>query len=201
MASTTATMTTRMGTVIRTAILARIRTTILARIRTTMGIRITTTMTTSTDSAALYRLLTWLSPAYPVGAFSYSHGLETAVEEGLVRGRDGLVAYVTTVLNHGAGRIDGALLVAAHRAAQAGKPRVLDQVAQLAAAWRPYIEWCVQVFGAGRCMFESNFPVDKGACSYGALWNAYKRVTSGWSADERAALFHGTATRFYSLGG
>ncbi len=70
---------------------------------------------------------------------------------------------------------------------------------QLAAAWRPYIEWCVQVFGAGRCMFESNFPVDKGACSYGALWNAYKRVTSGWSAEERTALFSGTATRFYSL--
>jgi predicted TIM-barrel fold metal-dependent hydrolase len=71
---------------------------------------------------------------------------------------------------------------------------------QLAAAWRPYIEWCVQVFGAGRCMFESNFPVDKGACSYGALWNAYKRVTAGWSADERSALFSSTAARFYSLG-
>ncbi len=71
--------------------------------------------------------------------------------------------------------------------------------AQLAAAWKPYIEWCVQMFGAGRCMFESNFPVDKGACSYGALWNAYKRVTTGWSADERTALFSGTATRFYTL--
>ena len=71
--------------------------------------------------------------------------------------------------------------------------------AQLAVAWKPYIEWCVQMFGAGRCMFESNFPVDKGACSYGALWNAYKRVTTGWSADERKALFSGTATRFYSL--
>lgn len=71
---------------------------------------------------------------------------------------------------------------------------------QLAAAWRPYIEWCVEMFGAGRCMFESNFPVDKGACSYGALWNAYKRVTAGWSADERTALFSGTATRFYRLG-
>ncbi len=72
--------------------------------------------------------------------------------------------------------------------------------AQLAEAWRPYIEWCVQQCGAGRCMFESNFPVDKGACSYTNLWNAYKRVTTGWSADERAALFHGTAARFYSLG-
>ena len=70
---------------------------------------------------------------------------------------------------------------------------------ELATAWRPYIEWCVQVFGAGRCMFESNFPVDKGACSYGALWNAYKRVTAGWSAEERTALFSGTATRFYRL--
>ena len=118
-----------------------------------MGIRTTTATTTtttmSTDSAALYRLLTWLSPAYPVGAFSYSHGLETAVEEGLVSGRDGLVAYVTTVLNHGAGRIDAALLVAAHRAAAAGKPRVLDQVAQLSAAWRGTAETALETMQQG----------------------------------------------------
>jgi predicted TIM-barrel fold metal-dependent hydrolase len=70
---------------------------------------------------------------------------------------------------------------------------------QLAEAWRPYIETCVAAFGAGRCMFESNFPVDKGACSYAALWNAYKRVTAGWSEDERSAVFSGTARRVYRL--
>jgi predicted TIM-barrel fold metal-dependent hydrolase len=72
---------------------------------------------------------------------------------------------------------------------------------ELAEAWRPYIETAVAAFGPGRCMFESNFPVDKGACSYVALWNAYKRVTAGWLADERAALFSGTARRVYRLPG
>ena len=72
--------------------------------------------------------------------------------------------------------------------------------AQLAAAWAPYIEPCIEAFGAERCLFESNFPVDKGACSYGNLWNAYKRVTAGASASERAALFAGTARRVYRLG-
>ena len=46
----------------------------------------------------------------------------------------------------------------------------------LARAWAPYLETCIEAFGADRCMFESNFPVDKGMCSYGVLWNAFKRV-------------------------
>ncbi len=69
----------------------------------------------------------------------------------------------------------------------------------LAEAWRPMVETCVEAFGAGRCMFESNFPVDKAACSYTVLWNAFKRITTGWSATERSALFHDTAARFYAL--
>lgn len=69
----------------------------------------------------------------------------------------------------------------------------------LAAAWRPHLEACITAFGAGRCMFESNFPVDKGSCSYTALWNAFKRVTAGCSAAERADLFFGTAARVYRL--
>ena len=55
-------------------------------------------------------------------------------------------------------------------------------------------------FGANRCMFESNFPVDKGACSYPVLFNAFKRLASGASASEKADLFAGTASRFYRLG-
>lgn len=70
---------------------------------------------------------------------------------------------------------------------------------ELAAAWRPYIETCIEAFGPERCMFESNFPVDKGMCSYTTLWNAFKRVAASYSADQRNALFHGTATRFYRL--
>ncbi len=71
---------------------------------------------------------------------------------------------------------------------------------QLAEAWRPYVETCVSAFGPARCMFESNFPVDKASCGYTELWNAFKRITAGWAPDERAALFHDTAARIYRLG-
>ena len=69
----------------------------------------------------------------------------------------------------------------------------------LAAAWRPYMETCIEAFGAARCMFESNFPVDKGMCGYAVLWNAFKRLAAGASATEKAALFSGTAVRAYRL--
>jgi predicted TIM-barrel fold metal-dependent hydrolase len=71
--------------------------------------------------------------------------------------------------------------------------------AELAEAWRPYVETCVEAFGPARCMFESNFPVDKGMCSYAVLWNAFKRLAAGASAAEKAALFGGTAVRVYRL--
>jgi predicted TIM-barrel fold metal-dependent hydrolase len=70
---------------------------------------------------------------------------------------------------------------------------------QLAAEWGPYIETCIEAFGPERCMFESNFPVDMGSCDYATLWNAFKRIASGCSADEKAALFSGTATKVYRL--
>jgi L-fuconolactonase len=70
---------------------------------------------------------------------------------------------------------------------------------ELASAWRPFIEPCIELFGARRCMFESNFPVDKGHGSYAAVWNAFKRIASGASAREKAALFHDTAKAFYRL--
>jgi predicted TIM-barrel fold metal-dependent hydrolase len=71
--------------------------------------------------------------------------------------------------------------------------------AALATAWRPYIETCIEAFGAARSMFESNFPVDKGMCSYAVLWNAFKRLAAGAGAAEKAALFAGTAQRVYGL--
>ena len=71
---------------------------------------------------------------------------------------------------------------------------------ELAAAWRPYIGTCIAAFGPERAMFESNFPVDKGSCGYAALWNAFKRIASGYSAAEKAALFGDTARKFYRLG-
>jgi predicted TIM-barrel fold metal-dependent hydrolase len=70
----------------------------------------------------------------------------------------------------------------------------------LAAAWKPYVETCIEAFGAARCMFESNFPVDKGSYSYPVFWNACKKLAAGASAPEKADLFFGTANRFYRLG-
>jgi predicted TIM-barrel fold metal-dependent hydrolase len=69
----------------------------------------------------------------------------------------------------------------------------------LAEAWRPYFAACIEAFGATRCMFESDFPPDKAVCSYRVMWNAFKRVAMGCSADEKAALFHDTAARAYKL--
>ncbi len=71
--------------------------------------------------------------------------------------------------------------------------------ATLAADWKPYIESGIEAFGPDRCMFESNFPVDRGTCSYDVLWNAFKRLAAGYSADEKTALFSGTARRVYRL--
>jgi predicted TIM-barrel fold metal-dependent hydrolase len=69
----------------------------------------------------------------------------------------------------------------------------------LAAAWRPYFEVCLEVFGPARCMFESNFPVDRSGCTYTSLWNAFKTLAAPLSAGERNALLHGTAQRVYRL--
>jgi L-fuconolactonase len=71
--------------------------------------------------------------------------------------------------------------------------------AELADYWRPYIETCIERFGPRRCMFESNFPVEKMGIGYAALWNAFKRLAAGASADDKHALFSETARRAYRL--
>jgi predicted TIM-barrel fold metal-dependent hydrolase len=68
-----------------------------------------------------------------------------------------------------------------------------------ATAWRPYIETCIEAFGTERCMFESNFPPDKGQCSYQVIFNAFKRIAAPYSETEKTALFQKTATDFYRL--
>ena len=69
----------------------------------------------------------------------------------------------------------------------------------LAAAWRPYVETCIEAFGANRAMFESNFPPDKGQCSYQVIFNAFKRIAASCSEAEKTALFSKTATDVYKL--
>jgi predicted TIM-barrel fold metal-dependent hydrolase len=70
---------------------------------------------------------------------------------------------------------------------------------ELAAAMAPLLTYCIEQFGPNRCMFESNFPVDKVSFSYNVLYNAFKRLSKGYSAAERAAVFHDTATRVYRI--
>ena len=70
---------------------------------------------------------------------------------------------------------------------------------ELVDAWKPYIDTCIAAFGPQRCMFESNFPVDKISGSYVNYWNAFKKLAAGASDDEKGNLFKGTAKRFYGL--
>ncbi len=81
--------------------------------------------------------------------------------------------------------------------ARMSEPEVSSET--LATQWKPYVESCVELFGAKRCMFESNFPVDRFGASYAALWNAFKRIAKNYSTDEKAELFSGTAKRVYRV--
>jgi L-fuconolactonase len=76
------------------------------------------------------------------------------------------------------------------------RPPSSDELAQ---AWKPWMHTCIEAFGAQRCMFESNFPVDKGSYPFSNGWNAFKKLTAQASADEREALFRGTVSKVYRL--
>ncbi len=111
-----------------------------------------TTIITTTDRMELpegdfFRLLAWTSPAYPVGGFSYSHGIEMAVEEGRIPNAHALTAYITTVLMRGAGHVDGVMLCAAHAAA--GDDAALDEVAEEGFAWRGTAEHALEATQQG----------------------------------------------------
>jgi urease accessory protein len=103
-----------------------------------------------TAEAALYRLMTWLSPAFPVGAFSYSHGLEWAVEEGAVRDRASLIGWIEDLLAFGAGRNDAILLGAAWRGAQAQDWRALEEACAWGVALAPSAERQLETVQQGR---------------------------------------------------
>jgi urease accessory protein len=113
------------------------------------------TMTTETASQAgpagvrLQRLMTWLSPAFPVGAFSYSHGLEAAVETGMVTDRASLSDWVETIVATGAGRVDAALLRAAHEAVAENDGDALGWAVERGDALRPTRELGVETASQG----------------------------------------------------
>ncbi len=107
-----------------------------------------------TDVAVL-KLLAWLSPAFPVGAFSYSHGLEWAIEDGTVVTVTDLEAWITDVLTEGAGRNDAILLRAAHAAAVDGDAARLAEIATLAAAFQPTKERRLEAVAQGNAFLDT----------------------------------------------
>ena len=106
-----------------------------------------------TSTQSLYRLMAWLSPAYPVGAFSYSSGIEWAVESGDVTNAATLQAWLATMLADGGGFCDAVLFAHAHRAAH--DDAVLHDIAELAAAWAPSKERHLETTAQGNAFVEA----------------------------------------------
>ncbi|WP_255448614.1 urease accessory protein UreF [Telmatospirillum sp. J64-1] len=109
----------------------------------------------SIDETGLCRLMAWLSPSFPVGAFSYSHGLEWAVEDGLVKDGAALARWVEGVVALGAGRSDAALLLAAHRAVLASDREGLDWAAERGAVLRPTAELGLESSAQGQAFLNT----------------------------------------------
>jgi urease accessory protein len=109
---------------------------------------------TEREAAALYRLMTWLSPAFPVGGFSYSSGIEWAVEAGDITDAGSLRDWLGAMLADGSGFCDGVFLVQAHRAVEAGDDAALRDIAELAAAFVPSRERQLETSSQGRAFME-----------------------------------------------
>ena len=112
-------------------------------------------MTDEPDASALYRLMAWLSPAYPVGAFSYSGGIEWAVESGDIKDAETLKRWLEVVLTAGGGFCDAVFFVHAHRAARSDDGKALRDVAELAAAFAPSKERQLETTAQGRAFIEA----------------------------------------------
>jgi urease accessory protein len=106
------------------------------------------------DGAALYRLMTWLSPAFPVGAFSYSSGIEWAVEAGDIVDAPSLQDWLSAMLSDGSGFCDGVFLAHVHRAAAQGDDATLREVAELASAFVPSKERQLETTTQGKAFIE-----------------------------------------------
>lgn len=143
-------------------------------------------------AAALVRMLTWLSPAFPIGAFSYSHGLEQAVADNAVHDRATLAQWVDAVLRYGSARVDATLFAAVHRAMASGDDARLAELAELAAAHQSSAELALESTAQGEAFLAT---VDA-AWPYAAL----ARLRAAWPgpyalpvAVAAAAAGHGLA--------
>ena len=109
---------------------------------------------TESETAALYPLMTWLSPSFPVGAFSYSSGIEWAVEAGDITDAASLQGWLAAVLTDGSGFCDAVFLAQAHRAVSSHDDRALRELAELAAAFVPSRERQLETTTQGRAFIE-----------------------------------------------
>jgi len=160
-------MITRMSIKVTIMTITMATITIMAMITTTTAITVTPMLMTTNrvvpparaamteaEAAALYRLMTWLSPAFPVGGFSYSTGIEWAVEAGDVTDAALLKDWLAAMLSDGTGFCDGVFLVQAHRAVGADDDRALREVAELAAAFVTSRERQLETTTQGRAFIE-----------------------------------------------
>ena len=115
----------------------------------------TTTTTTTEPGDGQYRLLAWMSPAFPVGGFSYSHGLEFAVETGAVANRHDVQAFIVTALEQGSARNDAILLCAAWRAAASQDEGSFIAIAERAVAMRATAEFALESANQGEAFLAT----------------------------------------------
>lgn len=179
-----------------------------------MGILTCTPMGTPTGTPmgpeALYRLLTWMSPAYPTGAYTCSHGLEWSIEAGAVTDRPNLEAWIGALLRHGGGHSDAVLLAHAWRAARDGDADALPAVAELAAALAPSRERFEETSGQGTAFLavtRAAWPCPALDRLAGAGTAALPVVVGAAAAghgialdDALAAYLHGFAANLVSTG-
>jgi len=142
-------------------------------------------------AGALYRLMAWLSPAYPVGAFSYSSGIEWAVETGDIKDAESLKRWLTVVIGEGGGFCDAVFFVHAHAAIVAEQDKALHEVAELAAAFAPSKERHLETTAQGRAFFEAT----KAAWPCAAL----DRLTAAWDGDLAYPVVVGVAAAGHGI--
>ncbi len=123
--------------------------------RRTATMMMTTTAEAALEEAGLYRLLAWLSPGFPIGSFSYSHGLEAAAESGAMRERASLQGWIGAVVAQGSGRVDADILRGAHRAAKVGDIEALGAVNRRGLAYRATAELALETAAQGRAFLAA----------------------------------------------
>ena len=143
------------------------------------------------ESAALYRLMAWLSPAYPVGAFSYSSGIEWAVEAGDITDAESLRRWLAVVIGEGGAFCDAVFLVHAHRAASENDDKAQRAVAELAAAFAPSKERHLETTAQGRAFVEATR----------AAWpcDALDRLLAVWDGPITYPVAVGTAAAGHGI--